>query len=70
MKNIKVDLENARVFEKNIMKYASQVKEIHNKLHLKAEDENEFCGWLNLPTNYDKAEFEKIKKSAEKIQKD
>ena len=57
-------------FEKNIMKYASQVKEIHNKLHLKAEDENEFCGWLNLPTNYDKAEFEKIKKSAEKIQKD
>ena len=70
MKNIKIDLKNARVFEKNIMKYAKQVKEIHNKLHLKAEDENEFCGWLNLPTNYDKFELARIKISAEKIQKD
>ena len=70
MGNINVNLENARVFEKNIMKYAKQVKEIHNKLHLKADDKKEFCGWLNLPTNYDKKEFEKIKKSAEKIQKD
>ena len=70
MKNIKIDLKNARVFEKNIMKYAEKVKEIHNKLHLKAEDENEFCGWLNLPTNYDKFELARIKISAEKIQKD
>lgn len=70
MKNIKIDLKNARVFEKNIMKYAEKVKEIHNKLHLKAEDENEFCGWLNLPTEYDKFEFARIKISAEKIQKD
>ena len=70
MKNIKVDLENARVFEKNIMKYAKQVKEIHKKLHEKAEDKKEFCGWLELPTNYDKKEFDKIKKAAEKIQKD
>ena len=70
MGNIKVNFENAKVFEKNIIKYAKQVKEIHNKLHLKADDKNEFCGWLNLPTDYDKKEFEKIKKSAEKIQKD
>ena len=70
MKNIKVDFSNARVFEKNIMKYAKQVKEIHKKLHEKAEDKKEFCGWLELPTNYDKKEFEKIKKAAEKIQKD
>ena len=70
MENIKVNFENARVFEKNIMKYASQVKEIHNKLHLKAEDEKEFCGWLNLPTNYDKNEFARIKVAAEKIRKD
>ena len=70
MENIKVNFENARVFEKNVMKYASQVKEIHNKLHLKAEDEKEFCGWLNLPTNYDKNEFARIKVAAEKIRKD
>lgn len=70
MKNIKVDFSNAKVFEKNIMKYAEQVKEIHKKLHEKAEDKKEYCGWLELPTNYDKKEFDKIKKAAEKIQKD
>ena len=68
MGNIKVDFKNARVFEKSVMKYAKQVSEIHKKLHEKAEDENEFCGWLNLPTDYDKEEFEKIKKAAKKIQ--
>ena len=70
MENIKVNLENAKTFEKNIMKYAEQVKRIHNTLHSKADDENEFCGWLNLPTEYDKFEFARIKLSAEKIQKD
>ena len=68
MGNIKVNFEYTRVFEKNVMKYAKQVAEIHKKLHEKAEDEKEFCGWLNLPTNYDKDEFEKIKKAAKKIQ--
>ena len=68
MGNIKVDFEHTRVFEKNVMKYAKQVAEIHKKLHEKAEDKKELCGWLNLPTNYDKDEFEKIKKAAKKIQ--
>ena len=68
MGNIKVNFEYTRIFEKNVMKYAKQVAEIHKKLHEKAEDKNEFCGWLNLPTNYDKDEFEKIKKAAKKIQ--
>ena len=70
MENIKVNFENAKIFERNIMKYADRVKEIHNKLHSMAEDEKKFCGWLNLPTNYDKFEFARIKLSAEKIQKD
>ena len=70
METIKVEFDNARVFEKNLMKYAKQVVEIHNKLHEKAKDKKEFCGWLNLPTYYDKKEFEKIKKSAKKIQSD
>ena len=67
MGNIKVDFKYAKVFEKNIMQYALQVSEIHKKLHLKANSQTEFCGWLDLPTNYDKSEFEKIKKSAKKI---
>ena len=31
---------------------------------------NDFLGWINLPENYDKAEFERIKKAAAKIQSD
>ena len=30
---------------------------------------NTFLGWLDLPVNYDKEEFERIKKAAKKIQK-
>ena len=70
MGNIKVNFDNAKVFEKNIMKYSNQVAEYHKKLHDKAKDKKEFCGWIDLPTNYDKKEFEKIKKSAKKIQVD
>ena len=31
---------------------------------------NDFLGWINLPVDYDKEEFGRIKKAAEKIQKD
>ncbi len=31
---------------------------------------NDFLGWVNLPFDYDKNEFERIKKSAEKIKND
>lgn len=67
MGNIKVDFKNARIFEKNVMEYADLVADIHKELHEKAKGRKEPLGWLNLPTNYDKKEFEKIKKSAQKI---
>lgn len=70
MGNVKVDFKNARVFEKNVMKYAKEVAFIHNDIHDKANVKKEFLGWLNLPTDYDKKEFEKIKKAAQKIQSD
>lgn len=31
---------------------------------------NDFLGWIDLPVNYDKEEFERIKKAANKIQND
>ncbi len=70
MENIKVNFDNAKNFEKKIMKYSDEVKEIHKKLHEKANDEKEFCGWLTLPSEYNKEEFERIKKCAKKIQAD
>ena len=31
---------------------------------------NDFLGWIDLPVDYDKEEFDRIKKAAEKIQSD
>ena len=31
---------------------------------------NDFLGWIDLPVDYDKEEFERIKKAAAKIQSD
>ena len=42
----------------------------HEKLESKTGLGNDFLGWLDLPANYDKEEFARIKKAAEKIKKD
>ena len=70
MSKIKLDIKHTNIKDNEIMKYREKVEKIHNELHEMSEDENEFAGWLNLPTNYNKEEFEKIKKSAKKIRKD
>ena len=31
---------------------------------------NDFLGWIDLPVDYDKEEFDRIKKAAQKIQSD
>ena len=67
---IKLNLENSSIDEKVIAEYSEEVAKIHEDLHSKANDEKEFLGWIELPTNYDKKEFERIKKAAKKIQKD
>lgn len=70
MPSIKLNLEHTGIKEKEIMKYKDKVEKAHNELHKLSNDENEFAGWLELPTNYDKEEFERIKIAAEKIKKD
>ena len=67
---IKLNLENAKIDEKEIMQYKSQVEYIHKDLHRRAGDEDDFVGWLELPTNYDQEEFKRIKKAAQKIKKE
>ena len=68
MAEIKLDFKNSGVTQKSIMEYKAQVEIIHKDLHRRANDEKDFVGWLDLPTNYDKDEFERIKKAAKKIQ--
>ena len=69
MANIKLDLSYSGVSDKEISRYGSKVVKICNNLVQKADDENEFVGWLNLPTNYDKKELDRIKKAARRIRK-
>ena len=68
--NISLNLENSGITQKTILTYKEQVENIHKDLHRRASDEKDFVGWLELPTNYDKEEFERIKKAAEKIGKE
>ena len=70
MANLKLDLKNSGITEKMILEYKEQVENIHKELHRRANDEKDFVGWLELPTNYDKKEFSRIKKAAKKISKE
>ena len=70
MANIKLDLKNTEIKQKDILEYQEKVKKIHKNLHARANDKEDFVGWLELPTNYDKKEFSAIKKSAKKIAKE
>lgn len=45
------------------------VEVAHNMLHNKKGPGNDFLGWVDLPMNYDKEEYGRIKAAAEKIQK-
>ena len=70
MANIKLDFKESKLMSEEILEHAGVVEEINEELIEKSEDESEFLGWLNLPTKYDKKEFIRIKKCAEKIRKD
>ncbi len=48
---------------------APQIKAAHELLHNKTGLGNDFTGWVDLPVDYDKDEFERIKKAAAKIKK-
>ncbi|MDE5582263.1 MAG: glucose-6-phosphate isomerase [Ruminococcus sp.] len=45
----------------------AQVETAAEALHSKSGLGNDFLGWVNLPKDYDKEEFERIKKASEKI---
>ena len=67
---LKLDLKNSSIRTEMLEKYADDVEKIHKYLRSKVNDEGEFLGWIELPTNYDRDEFERIKKAAKKINKE
>ncbi len=70
MSNVKLELKYTKIDTKEIMNYKEKVQEIHQELQQNKNKESEFLGWLDLPTKYNKKEFEKIKKCAKKIRED
>ena len=48
----------------------SEITAAHEKLHNGTGAGNAFLGWVDLPVNYNKEEFARIKAAAEKIKKD
>ncbi len=57
------------VTEKDIENIKDEVYSAQNTLMSRSGEGNDFLGWLDLPVNYDKEEFARIKKAAEKIKK-
>jgi len=66
--NIKVDFENVNLKDKDIMKFEEDIKNFADDLESRSSKQDDFVGWLHLPTNYDKEEFARIKVAAKKIQ--
>jgi len=56
--------------EDEIGRMAPQVELAHSMLHKKNGPGNTFLGWLDLPTDYDKEEFKRIRAAAAKIRKE
>ncbi len=69
MKNITLDYKKALEFfsEDDISNIKEEVKCAHDMLHNMTGAGNDFLGWVKLPDDYDKDEFLRIKKAAEKI---
>ena len=72
MGKIKFDYSKAMNFftEEEVISMQEYVNVAHNMVHDKTGLGNDFLGWVELPNNYDKEEFDRIKKAAEKIKSD
>lgn len=56
--------------ENDLKGLETQVAAAHETINAKNGLGNDFLGWVNLPTDYDKQEFSRIKAAAEKIKND
>lgn len=70
MLGVKLDLKHTGITQKTLMEYKETVENIHKDLQRRSKKEDDFVGWLELPTNYDKVEFKRIIESAKRIKKD
>ena len=69
---LKFSCDYARSFlrENDLKGLEAQLCAAHTALEEKTGLGNDFLGWIDLPVNYDKEEFARIKRAAEKIKSD
>ncbi|RCX17488.1 glucose-6-phosphate isomerase [Anaerobacterium chartisolvens] len=72
MQRLSFDYSKASDFlkEHEVKYFKSFALQTHEMLHNKTGAGSDFLGWVNLPVDYDKEEFARIKASAEKIKSD
>ncbi|RHW42607.1 glucose-6-phosphate isomerase [Neobacillus notoginsengisoli] len=72
MTHIRFDYSKALSFfgEHELTYLRDAVKVAHHSLHEKTGAGSDYLGWIDLPENYDKEEFSRIQKAAEKIKSD
>lgn len=68
MLQLNTTLIEKAIDQKCIQSLADQVADVHAMIHNKTGLGNDFLGWVDLPLNYDKAEFNRIQKAAQRIQ--
>ena len=54
MPNIKLNYKHTNITKRMIQDYAKEVEKNHKELHDRALDDEDFVGWLELPTDYNK----------------
>ena len=72
MSNVRFDYSKACGFvQEHEMEYMSELAaQAKDKLLARTGAGNDFLGWIDLPVDYDKEEFDRILKAAEKIKND
>ncbi|MFE4524032.1 glucose-6-phosphate isomerase [Cytobacillus firmus] len=72
MTHVRFDYSKALPFfgEHEITYLQDAVKVAHHSLHEQTGAGSDYLGWIDLPSNYDKEEFSRIQKAAEKIKND
>ncbi|MGM9924764.1 MAG: glucose-6-phosphate isomerase [Bacillus sp. (in: firmicutes)] len=72
MAHIKFDYQTALPYlgEHELTYLQGAVRAAHQSLHEGTGAGNDFLGWMDLPSSYDKDEFTRIQKAAAKIQND
>lgn len=72
MTHVRFEYDKALAFfgEHELDYLKAPVKLAHDMVHNQTGAGSDFLGWVDLPENYDKEEFARIKKSAEKIKSD